>query len=272
MKTNKTGGMPVILSLIIIALGAIGYVRHFGSGDYAVAAKYEKPKGDTIAVAIEMSPLTYTLRNDTAEGFDYNMLSEIAAEHGVAVRFYPFSQLEPAFRDLYDRRYDILIASLTSTNSIKNFFALTEPVYLDRQVLVQRADTIGGRGPVTSQEQLMHDTVWVAEGSPFATRLRNMCKELGDTIFVMSSPRYSSEHLAILTALGEVRHAVVNEAVARDIAADYPELDINTPISFNNFQCWAVAPGDSVLLDSLNVWIKEFKQTRQYRRLADKYL
>lgn len=264
--------MPVILSLIIIALGAIGYVRHFGSGDYAVAAKYEKPKGDTIAVAIEMSPLTYTLRNDTAEGFDYSILTGIAAEHGLTVRFYPFSQLEPAFRELNHGRYDILIASLAATNTLKNFFEVTDPVYLDRQVLVQRADSVGGRGPVTSQEQLMHDTVWVAEGSPFATRLRNMSRELGDTIFVMSSPQYSSEHLAILTALGEVKHAVVNEAVARDIAADYPQLDIGTPISFNHFQCWVVTPGDSVLLDSLNVWIKEFKQTPQYRRLADKYL
>ena len=125
---------------------------------------------------------------------------------------------------------------------------------------------------MTSQEQLIGDTVWVAEGSPFNTRLRNMIRELGDSIVVVSEPGYSSEHLAIRTALGEVKQAVVNEAVARHIAKRYPCLDISTPISFNQFQVWAVAPGDTVLLDSLNVWVNEFKKTPQYRALADKYL
>lgn len=99
-----------------------------------------------------------------------------------------------------------------------------------------------------------------------------MSRELGESIYVVSPDKYSSEHLAILTALGEVKQAVVNEAIARRIAADYPILDIDTQISFNQFQCWAVAPGDSTLLDSLNVWLNSFKGTPAYHRLAEKYL
>ncbi len=270
--SNIKRRFPVILAAVIIALGVVGML--LGNGhDRAGRNDKDATRGDdTLSVAIEMSPLTYNLRNDTAEGFDYSLIKDIAEEHGLAVKFTPVAQLDKAFEGLYHHRYNLVVASLPATNELRKYFPLTDAVYLDKQVLVQRRDSAGGRGPVLSQEQLLGDTVWVAEGSPFKTRLRNMSKELGDTIFIESAPQYSSEHLAILTALGEVRQAVVSEAVAKRIAADYPQLDVETPISFSHFQCWAVAPGDSALLDSLNSWIGAFKATPRYRALTEKYL
>lgn len=47
---------------------------------------------------------------------------------------------------------------------------------------------------------------------------------------------------------------------------------METPISFRQFQCWAVAPGDNALLDSLNTWLTQFKATEAYRKLTEKYL
>lgn len=270
--TKFRGSLPLIIITAIAGLALIGLLRRQDGRRSGLADEYTRPGGDTLAVAIEMSPLTYTLRNDTAEGFDYLLLRDIARSHGIPVEFYPFSKLEEAFRGLDEHRYDLLVASVPSTSTLKKYFPLTDAVYLDRQVLVQLADSVGGRGPITSQEQLRGDTVWIAEGSPFTTRLGNMAKELGDTITVISVPGHSSEHLAIMTATGEIRRAVVNEAVARHIAAMYPRLDISTQISFNQFQVWAVAPGDSSLRDSLNVWLGEFRQTESYRRLANRYL
>ena len=263
--------VAVSLAFIIIILGGTGLMRRCIHDSGEIVNEYVKPGGDTIAVAIEMSPLTYTMHNDTAEGFDYNMLRAIALQHHVTVEFFPVASLEDAFHGLNDGKYDMLVASLPATRTLKQHFPLTDSIYLDKQVLVQRVDCTG-KAPVRSQEQLIGDSVWVAEGSPYNTRLRNMIRELGDTIVVIAEPGYSSEHLAIRTALGEVKQAVVNEAVARHIAEQYPCLDISTPISFTQFQVWAVAPGDSVLLDSLNHWVREFKDTPEYRSLADKYL
>lgn len=125
----------------------------------SIAMQYVKPGGDTLAVAIEMSPLTYSLHNDTAEGFDYQILRDITAEHGIVAKFYPVANLEDAFRGLYSHTYDLLVGSLPSTNTLKHHFPVTDAVYLDKQVLVQRRDSIGGRGPVTTQNQLLRDTV-----------------------------------------------------------------------------------------------------------------
>ena len=264
--------LPLIICIVIAGLAVVGIMRRSDGRRSGLAEEFTPPGGDTLAVAIEMSPLTYNLRNDTIEGFDYLLLRDIARKHGIPVVFYPFSQLEDAFLGLYEHRYNLLVASIPSTSTLKKYFPLTDAVYLDKQVLVQLADSAGGRGPILSQEQLRGDTVWIAEGSPFRTRLNNMAKELGDTITILSYPEHSSEHLAIMTATGDVKHTVVNEAVARRIAAMYPRLDIATPISFNQFQVWAVAPGDTALRDSLNNWLGSFRHTEAYRRLANRYL
>jgi len=271
MKDNrKRYILPIVIGTIIATFVAIGLQRrHNIESNSSLIWHFERPSGDTLAVAIEMSPLTYILENDTIEGFDYLMLRDMARKHGVPVKFYPFTQLDRAFKDLYKNKYDLLIAAMPSTAALKEHFPLTEAVYIDKQVLVQRADR---EGFIASQEQLRGDTLRIAKGKPFKTRLRNMAKELGDTITVLVDPEHSSEHLAIMTALGQIKHAVVGQAVARRVARRYPQLDISTPISLNQFQVWAVAPGDSAFLRRINGWIDEFKGTEEYKALAERYL
>ncbi len=261
--------IPLIVVVAILAVTGL-YRRNHISGSTLVNG-YSRPGGDTLAVAIEMSPLTYNFSTDTASGFDYEMLSDIFKQHGIAARFYPVGALESAFEGLYDGRYDMLVASMPKTSTLKRYFPLTDDVYLDGQVVVQPDDSTSNHY-ISGAQQLVGDTVWLPEGSPYLTRLRNLSKELGDSIYIATREGYSSEILAIMTALGKIPKAVVGEAVARRIAQRYPSLDIKTPVSLTQLQCWAVAPGDSVLLDSLNRWINEYKDTPRYAALADRYL
>lgn len=271
METKqKRFSITVILAIAVIVLGGTGMIRRCVQGKGGVPREYVKPHGDTLAVAIEMSPLTYNMRNDTADGFDYQLLRSMAERHGRAVKFFPVSNLDAAFQGLHNHKYDLFVGSVASTSPLKDYFPLTEAVYVDRQVLVQQADSAGGRGPVLSQEQLIGDTVWVSQGSTSMTRLRNMSHELGDTVYVESLD-YSPEQLVILTATGDVPRAVVNKAIAERIAADYPLLDVSTPISLDQLQVWAVAPGDSALLDTINSWLSSSRGTDAFRALAKKF-
>lgn len=260
----------VLLVGIIILLSVVGLQRRGRYHSSTLADDFRRPGGDTLSVAIEMSPLTYTLRNDSASGFDYEVLTHLCRSHGLVLRLRPVSDLDRAFQGLYDGDYDLLVASMPGTSALKEYFPLTRALYLDRQVLVQRRDSTGSL-PVEQMRQLRDDTVWIAHGSPFKTRLRNLAAELGDTICIVDMPGYSQEALARMTALGELRHAVVNEAVARSVAADYPSLDISTPVSLSQLQCWAVAPGDTLLRDSLDTWLDQFRATAAYDSIAAAY-
>lgn len=263
--------LPLIVVAVVLILIGIGVGRRCSQERQTVIAdRYTAPGGDTIKVAIEMSPLTYTFANDSADGFDYQILQNIGRQHGLDMVFYPVTNLEEAYTGLDDGLYDMVVANMPATARLRDYFALTDAIYLDRQVLLQRRNP-DGTVDINSQLDLRGDTVYLAPSSPVRSRLINLSHEMGDTVFIATLPEYSSEHLAIMTANGQISRAVVSEAVARRIGADYPELDYSTPVSFNQFQVWALAPADTVLRDSLNVWLCAFRQTQAYDSLARRY-
>ena len=75
-----------------------------------------------------------------------------------------------------------------------------------------------------------------------------------------------------MTAIGEIKQAVINEKVAQKLAKKYPFVDISTDISFTQFQPWIVNKNDSILHDSLNSWIQTIKLNQYYNSLSNKYL
>lgn len=272
LETIK-GKVPVLVAILIIVLAFIwlaGRCSHNLTS--TITNDYSRPGGDTLAVAIEMSPMSYQMSGDTVSGFDYEMLRDIAAQHSLNIKFQPFAPLDYAYDGLRRGDFDIVVASVPSSADAGDDLAFTDDIYIDRQVLVCRKDSAKNDSAIPAQLCLLGDTVWVTESSPFKKRLVNISHELGDTIFIRSNPDYSSEHLVILVGLGEIKQAVVNESVARRIAADYPDIDISTPVSLNQFQPWIVPKNRPELLDSLNGWIRQYKETQRYRDLEAKYL
>lgn len=228
-----------------------------------------KSGGDTIDVAIEISPLSFTLSSDTASGLDYELLKAIAEENGLKVKFHPFAPLDWAMTGLENGNFDLLISSLQSTSLLKKELPLTTSVYIDRQVLVQNKDF--GR-LINSPEELGGDTVWIAKGSPVAQRIKNLAGEIGDTIYIDDSAALTAEHLVMLTASGKIPRCVVSKGIADKMGQSHPNLNVSTPVSFNQFQVWAVSPKNLKLKDRLDGQIENFKKTPKYKTIINKYL
>ncbi len=268
------GKLPILISLLILTLASmwlLGRCSH--SNEATISNRYQRPGGDTIAVAIELSPTSYAFSGDSATGFDYEMLRDIAKIHNLPIDFHPFAPIDYALEGLNTGRFDVVIANIPASTELKDQFLLTDDVFVDRQVLVRmKNDTIDSiDSTIPPQMSILRDTVWIAESSPYRKRLSNLAKELGDTIYIMSDPDYSAEQLVLLTALGEIKQAVVNESVAKRLAADYPQIDISTPVSLSQLQPWIVAADRPELRDSLNAWIDQYKQTDAYHTLMEKY-
>lgn len=266
------GKLPILISLLLLVLALMWLVgRCSRSNENTIAQQYQRPGDDTLSVAIELAPTSYAFAGDSATGFDYEMLKAIADKHNIPVKFQPFAPVDYALNGLRKGNFDIVVANVPASRTLQDEFNLTNDIFVDRQVLVrlkQKEDTTEVQPTLM---KLLGDTVWIAGSSPFKDRLANLCQELGDTIYVMSDPEYNSEHLVLLTALGEIKQAVVNESVAKRLSSDYPDLDMSTPISMTQFQPWIVDKGKTALRDSLNEWIEEFKLTPEYQKLIDKY-
>lgn len=269
----STGRILLYLLLLASVVAAMMLVRQCTistRSPYAHAARHSD--GDTIDVAIEVSPLLYSLASDTIDGLDYDMLRDFGAAMGRPVKFHPFASISAALDGVEKGRYDIAVSSLPSTREMKERFAMTKPLYIDRQVLVQRKMPGDSLPPITAQHQLAGDTVWLPAGSPFLTRVRLLAKEIGDTIYVEQPRQFSSEQLYILVAAGEIPRAVVNEGVALTMRKNHPDTDISTAMSFAQFQSWAVCNNRKSLADSINTWLAAYRTSSRYEELLHRYL
>ncbi len=260
----------VYIALLIIVVGAMYTLRRCDT--YAFSYENKASGGDTIDVAIEYSPMLLYSYADTLGGFDYDLLREIAHKYGVAMKFHPIVTLSVALNGLENGRYDLLVADMPMTAEYREKYGFSDAVYIDKQVLVQLRDSETGNCRVKSQLDLAGDTVWVVESSPVASRIHNLSREIGDTIYVEFEPLYAAEQLVMMVASKEIKQAVIGERVAKSIAEGYPMIDISTNVSFSQFHSWVLRKNDSVLLDSINVWInKEKLPGGSYDELVARY-
>ncbi len=276
MKTREHIAMrkPRLTTLVLAAVIVIGVMFLAFKCSHRVQTPFgdnlpRKSGGDTLDIAIEISPIAYSLADDTISGLDYEILNDLSRMHKRPVKFHPFAPLSYALQGLESGVFDIVVSSLPSTSQLKESLLLTDRVYLDREVLVQRRDS---KNFISTPDALGNDSVWIASGSPFKERLRNLSAEIGDTIYICQNHQYTAEHLVMLIAAGDIERAVVNEGVARRMAKNYQNIDITTPVSFTQFQVWALRGNNKQLLAEINSWISEYRKTQRYNNLLAKYL
>ena len=223
--------------------------------------------GDTLDVAIEYSPITYYSYDDTLGGFDYDLLRLISQHCGRPMKFHPIVTLSRGLEGLNDSTYDVLVAQFPTTVDGRERYLFTDPIYIDKQVLVQRA-----QNGIKRHFQLAGDTVWVVKGSPMKERIEGLSREIGDTIHVMTDPTYGAEQLLLRVAAGEIKYAVVNQSIARIMSDKVQGLDISIDISLSQFQAWVLRKNNQALCDSLNRWIDAAKANHDlFEQLNTRY-
>lgn len=255
----------MVVGVIAIGVAAAWMATGGGGGSRGAAAVYNRADGDTVNVAIAYSPMSLYRYGDTLGGLNYEIMKAIAAENDMNVKFHPVSSATGALERLSRGDYDILMADIPVTASIKEDFRVSVPVYTDHLVLVSRDTTL------TSTLELAGREVWVVKDSPAAERLENLSREIGDSIDIRSSADYNAEQLVMLVSAGDIPRAVVNRAVAQSLLPDCPGLEISTRISLNQFQSWFFRKDEKALADSIDARILRFKSTDAYREIIDRW-
>lgn len=261
----KTGKFTIYIILLVAVLALMFGLKKCSSPSDVVD---ERAKGDTLNVAIELSPIGLSTKEDTLSGFHYDLIRLICAKHKRPIHISAFSNLKSALRQLDEEIFDIVIADIPVTSNMKERYLYTDSIYIDHQVLVRRKNS--ENKPFT-QNDLAGDTIWIPAGSLAKERIHNLSEEIGDTIYVVEDPKYGAEQLVILTALGDIKQAVVNKKYADVLVAQYSNLDISTDISFNQFQSWILSKNNQGLCDTINNWLNDFRVTDDFNRLYDKY-
>lgn len=235
--------------------------------DYA-----EIKKDGILRVATEYNSIGFYVDGDTVTGFHYELIEAFARSKGLKAKVIPVMSFDQRLEGLSNGTYDVIAYGLPATSELKDSLLLTEPIFLNKQVLVQRkeygeVDSLY----IRSQLDLAGRTLHVIKGSPSILRIRNLGNEIGDTIYINEIDKYGSEQLISLVAHGDIDYAVCDESIARAFVDSLPHMDINTAISFTQFYSWGVSKQSPALLDSLNSWLSHFRESDEYRKIYRKY-
>lgn len=264
------------LFLLIVAVGTMILLRYMRSGDADRILLPRDYKDITASgelnVVTDYNSIGYFVSGDTARGFQLEMMQALEKEWGLKVNLFLENSLEENLEGLLQQRFDLVARNIPVNIQLKDSFAFTDPLTLNKQVLVQRRALFNDSiEPIRQQLDLAKKTIHVPGESPAILRLNNLSHEIGDTIYVKEDPTYETEQLVMMVATGDIDFTVCDEKVAERLAASLPEIDIETDISFTQLESWAVRRDSPQLLDSLNSWLDRFRETRAFKQIYEKY-
>lgn len=225
-----------------------------------------------LRAALEYNSISLHKEGDTLSGFDYELIGAFARDHNLQVDITPEMSFEKRLEGLATGKYDLIANGILATSELKDSLLLTIPIALTKEVLVQRKPT--GENDslfIRTHLSLAKRTLHVVKGSPSILRIRHLSDEIADTIYIKEVEMYGPEQLIAMVAHGDIDYAVCDEQIARAAAESTPQIDISTDISFTQFYSWAVSKKSPALLDSLDTWLEDFKQSRKYQKIHRKY-
>ena len=271
----------LLLSFLVIVFISCSDNHSFRTfGESAVSADLDaiRERGKLVAVS-DFNSTNYFIYKGEPMGFNYELLKTFADQAGIDLEIVTENHIDHAIEMLNSGEADVIAISLTVNSSRKKEILFTEPIDETRQVLIQRKPRNWksltyqelNKKLIRNQLDIAGKTVYVQKGSAHAQRLNSLSGEIGDSINIIEVP-FESEQLIKNVARGDIDYTVCDENVAQVNATYYPEIDINTPVSFPQKIAWGVRKNHSEkLLVELNKWINAYRKTESYALLHSKY-
>lgn len=223
-------------------------------------------------IATDYNSVGYFISDDSVSGFQYEIIKALEQDWQIKVNLFLENSLDENLVGLSEGKYDIVARNIPVDVALRENFNFVESIVLNKQVLVQRTAAFNdGIEPLRQHLNLAKKTIHVAQNSPVILRLQNLSDEIGDTIFIEENKTYEAEQLVIMVAAGDIDFTVCDEKIAKQLAARLPEIDIETDITFTQLQSWAVRKNSPILLDSLNAWFEQFRNSKKFNRIYKKY-
>lgn len=258
-----------ILSLAIITMGVLFFTTPTAPPVRDYPQIHDEGK---LRIVTEYNQSGYYLSGDKIEGFQYELSKAIAELSGLEVLIYLDMSLEKSLDGLSKNQYDIIAQNIPVTSEMKQNYLFVDPIVLNKHVLVQRTAKDNNEiQPIRNHIDLAKKTLYIPKNSPASLRLLNLQHEIGDTIFIIEDPLYSTEQLIIMVAKGDIDYAVCDQHIALLSQKQFPEIDIQTDISFTQLQSWAIRKNAPVLLDSLNSWFNTIRENGTYNKIYLEY-
>ncbi len=261
-------------------------------------SKSQNPEGEAVADTLTMLQhvqdrgvlravtnceiINYNTEKPTPSGFEFELLSDFCKDNGLELEMVVNENLDSCFMLLDSCKVDIVAVGVGSNKDMKRRYLLTNPILMQRSVLVQRLPKDWNKMSTANEVEnqllrssvdLAGQTIHLPQGSHVVKLLEHLSDQIGDTIYIVECDSLNSVDLVKAVASGQIDYTVVEEYVARMASIGLKGLDTKLNVSVEQPLGWAIRnhEGDSSLLYALNSWVDGFEQ-RNVNRILAKYV
>ena len=169
MKSRKLIG--VYTGLLIIAVATMIMLWRLKTMPKAEVFPRDYPEikeEGILRLVTEYNQSGYYVAGDTIEGFQYELSQAIAQLSGLEIQIFLEMSLAESFDMLEENNCDAVARNIPITSEIKEKYLFTEPIVLDKQVLIQRTEAANnGLKHHGSQRRYRLCRLRPADGCPF---------------------------------------------------------------------------------------------------------
>jgi membrane-bound lytic murein transglycosylase F len=211
-------------------------------------------------------------------GYQYELLQDLADHMNIKLEVVVSNRLEETFNCLRMGDCDLIAMNLAITGHRRSQVNFIIPHGQTRQVLVQRKPTNWKklspsqleRALIRNQLDLAGKRVYVQHNSAYYRRMLHLAEEIGDTIEILDVPE-DAETLIMLVADGQIDYTVCDENVALVNQTYYPNLDVQTAVSFPQNLAWAVHSEADELKKAIDDWLRQYRRSARHAVIYNKY-
>jgi membrane-bound lytic murein transglycosylase F len=254
-----------------------------------------------LVVLAPYNSTTYFIYQGQPLGYEYELLQGFANDLGVPLKMVVVADPKSLLPLLNSGEGDIAAARLIPlvgpTTELENQspVAFTRALYRTEPVLVQQGEppSAAGEGTekalepgpadplpeidiqarlITRASQLAGRTVSLPEKSAYRRTLVELSDEISGDIYVVEmGEKIQDETLAQKVARGEVQFTVMQKNLADLKEAEFKNLKVRPVLGQTHGVSWALRKNSPELMNALNQWIEEKKNSALFNSLYKKY-
>jgi membrane-bound lytic murein transglycosylase F len=237
-------------------------------------------KDGVLKVVMTNSSTSYFIYKGQAMGYEFELLNRLADYLKLELEIIIAKDNDDLFRQLFNGNADLIAHGLAVTTPREKYTAFTDYLVLSHQALVQKKPDNWRemklheiqQSLISDPVELIGDTVSVRDNSSYMHRLGNLIEEIGGSIFTDTlDSSLETDEIIRMVVTGDIKYTIADNHIASINESYYPELEINTPISFSQRIAWATRKNSIDLLSTINDWLESIKRTPDYNMIYQKY-
>lgn len=219
-----------------------------------------------LIVVTRNAPTVYYEGREGLSGFEYELINAYAESIGVKPVFVVKDNLTDMLAMVASGEADIAAAGLTQTEQRETDFLFSDPYYEVRQQVVCRR---GGAQP-DKLKDLVGLSLEVPAETSYVERLELLKQDLPELTWQVDT-EHDTEFLLEKVWTRKIDCTIGDSNIVSINRRYFPELTVRFDISKPQQLAWMLPPAAEGLQDSVNEWLKDFRQNDGLKQLINRY-